>query len=99
MTADQSTWGINLAPERITTMRASGAWHDRILTDFFDRHVAEQPNATTVVAWTEHGLDRLWDLRSPFCGPSRQVRRNRPFAKPGSWPNRGASSRRISSRS
>jgi len=52
MTADLSSWGIHLAPERIAAMRASGAWQDCILTDFFDRHGAEQPDATAVVAWT-----------------------------------------------
>jgi cyclohexanecarboxylate-CoA ligase len=50
--ADHESWGINLTAERIAAMRASGAWHDRILTDFFDRHVAEQANAAAVVAWT-----------------------------------------------
>jgi cyclohexanecarboxylate-CoA ligase len=57
MAVDQSSWGINLTAERIAAMRASGAWHDRILTDFFDRHAAEQPDATAIVAWT--GDDRV----------------------------------------
>ena len=52
MAAGQTSWGIDLTAERIAAMRASGAWHDRIQTDFFDRHVAEQPDATAVVAWT-----------------------------------------------
>jgi cyclohexanecarboxylate-CoA ligase len=52
MAADQTSWGINLTAERIAAMRDSGAWHNRIPTDFFDRHVAEQPCATAVVAWT-----------------------------------------------
>jgi cyclohexanecarboxylate-CoA ligase len=52
MVTDQSAWGVDLTAERIAAMRASGAWCDRILTDFFDQHVAERPDATAVVAWT-----------------------------------------------
>jgi cyclohexanecarboxylate-CoA ligase len=50
--ADHNSWGIHLAAERIAAMRASGAWQEHILTDFIDRHVAQQADATAVVAWT-----------------------------------------------
>ena len=29
-------WSIFLDARRIAAMRSSGAWHDRVLTDFFD---------------------------------------------------------------
>jgi cyclohexanecarboxylate-CoA ligase len=57
MAADQTSWGIKLTTERAAAMRSSGAWDDRILTDYFDRHRAGQPDATAVVAWT--GDDRV----------------------------------------
>ncbi len=38
-------------------MRTAGAWHDRILTDFFDRNAAAHPEATAVAAWSgESGM-------------------------------------------
>jgi cyclohexanecarboxylate-CoA ligase len=52
MRAGQTSWGMSLGAERIAAMRDSGAWHDRILTEFFDRNVSEHPNKPAVRGWS-----------------------------------------------
>ena len=50
-------YGSHLNDGRIATMRAAGAWHDRVLTDFFDCNVAMHPDATAIAAWSgESGM-------------------------------------------
>ena len=50
MVVSRKDWAIDLDAGRINAMRGSGAWHDRILTDFFDHNVAVHPDATAIVA-------------------------------------------------
>ena len=50
MVVSRKDWGIDLDAGRINAMQSSGAWHDQILADFFDRNAAAHPNATAIVA-------------------------------------------------
>jgi cyclohexanecarboxylate-CoA ligase len=55
---------VKLSPARIAAMRESGLWPDKLILDFFDRWVAEKPDATLV---TDHnsmtGLDTALSYR------------------------------------
>ena len=72
-------------------MRSSGAWHDQILTDFFDRNAAAHPDATAIVAG--HQAIRPGSPRFPM--PNLQLR---PIASRSGF-TRSAFARAISSRS
>lgn len=50
MAAHRRAWGVDLPIGREAAMTASGAWHNRILTEFFDRNVAASPDKTAIVA-------------------------------------------------
>ena len=42
-----------LAQERLDEERRRGLWPDRVITDYFDRWVAEKPGACALVSWRE----------------------------------------------
>ncbi|HJS39266.1 MAG TPA: AMP-binding protein, partial [Burkholderiales bacterium] len=42
-----------LAQERLDEERKRGLWPDRVITDYFDRWVAEKPEALALVSWRE----------------------------------------------
>jgi cyclohexanecarboxylate-CoA ligase len=50
MQGRQTDWGIQLDAARATAMRRSGAWHDKVLTEFFQPHAAAHPERTAIVA-------------------------------------------------
>ncbi len=50
MQEHQTDWDIQLDAARATAMRRSGAWHDKVLTEFFQPHAAAHPQRTAIVA-------------------------------------------------
>ena len=46
--------GLFLDADRLAIERERGVWPDRVLTDYFDRWVAETPERTAVIAHREH---------------------------------------------
>ena len=46
----QADWGIQRDSVRAEAMRLSGAWHGKVLTDFFDPHAAASPERKAIVA-------------------------------------------------
>ena len=47
----QADWDIRLDADRAATMRRSGAWHGRVLTDYFNPHASAHPDRTAIVAF------------------------------------------------
>jgi hypothetical protein len=46
MQGRQTDWAIQLDAARAPAMRRSGAWHDKVLTEFFQPHAAAHPERT-----------------------------------------------------
>jgi len=45
--------GIFLDERRLAIEKARGIWPDRVITDYFDRWVAERPDATAIIAFRD----------------------------------------------
>jgi len=50
---EQEVEGVFLDERRLAKEKANGIWPDRVVTDYFDRWVAEKPDATAVIAFRE----------------------------------------------
>ena len=43
--------GVFLDERRLALERSRGVWPDRVITDYFDRWVAEQPDDAAIIAF------------------------------------------------